>query len=154
MKRIIAVLVLCIQIITPLVSETDTSATDDTTPAEYTDEEFSSWQKDLRRAEIIAFGALPFVTLMTSLGYDIYRYVDHNQREEYLPWPLKETETAVPLSEDEQKKILLLSIGISVGVAVFDFGYRTLRRKIRNSRLDKKNREAVQAIIIEEIDNQ
>lgn len=121
-------------------------------PIPYEKDEFSNWQKDLRRAEIIAFGALPFVTFMSSLYYDIYRYVDHNQDDAYLPWPLKDNETAVPLTEDEQKTILISAVGVSVGVALFDFGYHALRRYIRNKKLDKKNKEAYRAIIINEID--
>jgi len=117
----------------------------------YGPNEFPVWQKELRRAEIISFGSLPFVTFMTAIYYDVYRYVDHNQEQGYLPWPLKKSATAVPLTEDEQKKILLTSACISVGVAVFDYGFRALRREIRARRIERANSLIVDPIQIEPI---
>lgn len=147
MKRGISLMLFLIMLFSLYSAEPDT-----TEPVPYNPEEFKPWQNDLRRAEIIAFGSLPFVTFMTSLGYDVYRYYSHNQREEYLPWPLKNNEIAEPLSQDEQKRILLISVGISVGVALFDFGYRSLKRHIRQSRQDRQNQEECRSIVIEEID--
>lgn len=148
MKRITAVILFLVLLFSAYTAEPDTAE-----PVPYNPDEFKPWQNDLRRAEIIAFGSLPFVTFMTSLGYDVYRYYSHNQREEYLPWPMKKNEIAEPLSQDEQKRILLISAGISVGVALFDFGYRALKRHIRQSRQDRQNQEARRNIVIEEIDN-
>ncbi|HHU35867.1 MAG TPA: hypothetical protein GXZ47_01420 [Treponema sp.] len=142
----------CIIFLSLLVGCATVKTPDRKEPTPYEKDEFSNWQKDLRRAEIIAFGALPFVTFMSSVYFDIYRYIDHDQNDAYLPWPMKNKETAVPLTEDEQKKVLLTAVGISVGVAVFDFGFRAIRRHIRNSKQDKKNREARKVIIIEGID--
>ena len=148
MKRIIACMLFIVVLFSLYAAETE-----DAEPVPYSPDEFSPWQKDLRRAEIIAFGSLPFVTFMTSLGYDVFRYYTHNQREEYLPWPLKKDEIAIPLSEDEQKRVLLISVGVSVGVALFDFGYRALKRHIKRSRQDRNNREEQRNIVIEELDN-
>ena len=120
-------------------------------PVPYEPKEFSTWQKDLRRAEIIAFGSLPFVTFTSSIYYDVYRYYDHGQDPAYKPWPFKDKNIAVALSEDEQKKILLASICVSVGVAVFDYGFRAIRRAIRNSRINKQNELEVNPIEIEAV---
>ena len=124
---------------------------DNHTPLPYGEDEFYTWQKDLRRAEIITFGSLPFVTFMSSIYYDIYRYYDHDQDDAYLPWPLKK-DNAVPMSEDEQINILKASIGIAIGVAIFDYGFRAIRRAIRKSRIDRANRDMVQPITIDELD--
>lgn len=147
MKRVTACLLFCMLLFPLSAAEPET-----TEAVPYSPDEFQPWQKDLRRAEIIAFGSLPFVTFMTSLGYDVFRYYTHNQRDEYLPWPLKDNDIAEPLSQDEQKRILLISVGISVGVALFDFGYRALKRHIRQSRQDRNNREEQRNIVIEELD--
>ena len=56
------------------------------------------------------------------------------------------------MSEDEQINILKASIGIAIGVAVFDYGFRAIRRAIRKSKIDRANREMVHPITIEEID--
>lgn len=108
-----------------------------TVPVPYGPAEFPDWQKDIRRAEILSFGALPFITFMASIYYDIFRYIDHDGNEGYLPWPLKKSDIAVPLSEDDQKTIFFASAGISVGVAVFDFSYRAIMRYIRESKAEK-----------------
>lgn len=129
----------------PLICE------DSHVPVPYDPAEFPTWQKDLRRAEIIAFGSLPFVTFTSSIYYDVYRYYDHGQDEAYKPWPFKNKNTAIALSEDEQKKILLASICVSVGVAIFDYGFRAIRRSIRNSRINKENELEIDPIEIEPI---
>jgi hypothetical protein len=107
--------------------------------------EFPEWQKNVRRAEILSFGALPFVTFFSSLYYNVYRYFDHDKQKEYLPWPLNTGKVSEPLSEDEQKKIFMYSAGISVGVAAFDFVWRTLRHEMK---VRKEEREYVEPIVI------
>ncbi len=148
-----AATLLCLAFTTASPAFSQGSATDaENAPLPYKKEEFSDWQKDLRRAEIIAFGSLPFVTLLSSLTYDIYRYYDHDQDERYKPWPFRDSAIAIPKTEDEQKRVLLIAVGVSIGVAVFDFSYRAIRRSIRKSRLERQNDENVRAIRILEID--
>ena len=52
--------------------------TSSTTPEPYRDNEFPQFLKDARRFEIITLGALPFVTLDTTLAYSTYRYGKHD----------------------------------------------------------------------------
>ena len=141
----------CILLILLSVSRLFSAETVDRVPVPYGPAEFPDWQKDVRRAEILSFGALPFITFMASIYYDVYRYIEHDGDEGYLPWPLKKSDSAVPLTEDEQKNVLLASAGISVGVALFDFGFRSLLRAVRASRAEKKNREAFDPILIEPV---
>lgn len=117
----------------------------ETTPVPYGPAEFPEWQQNVRRAEIISFGSLPFVTFFSSFYYNVYRYYDHDKKEDYLPWPLNTGKTTVALSEDEQKKIFTYSIGISVGVAAFDFVWRTVRHEMK---IRKEEREYVEPIVI------
>ena len=153
--RLIFIPVFMFLLLGTISAETPTT-TPATTPAEnvpvpYSPEEFTDWQKDLRRAEILSFGALPFVTFVSSIYYDIYRYYSNDKQEGYLPWPLKKSESAIGLSESEQKNIFLYSISISVGVAVFDFGFRTVKRAIQNSKAKKENQGYIDPIQIEPI---
>ncbi len=113
----------------------------DTKPDPYGTAEFPQWQKDLRRAEIIAFGTLPFVTFLSSVGFEVYRYQAHGYADAYKPWPIKDSNTAIALSEGEQVKILMISAGISIGSAVFDYGFRAIMRALRANALDRHNRE-------------
>lgn len=134
-------------------SSTATNSGTDTAPVPvpYDPNEFSTWQKDLRRAEIISFGSLPFVTFMASIYYDVYRYYEHGQQSAYRPWPFKDNDTAIATSEDSQKSIILMSVGISLGVALFDYGFRAIRREIRNKKAEKEHQLAPEPIKIEPV---
>jgi len=129
----------------PTIAFSQTSAE----PVPWGPDDFAPWQKDLRRAGIIAFGALPFVTMIGSLVYDILRYYQNDRQEGYLPWPLKNQQTAVPFSENEQKTILITAAGLSIGVAVTDFVVRYVRRQ-RQGKHDPSVSPGI--IFIEQID--
>lgn len=123
------------------------------TPEPYGIEEFTTWQKDLRRFEIISFGSLPFVTFLSFWAYDIIRSAQHKGDPGYAPWPVKNPETAVPLSENEQKNIFFASIGISVGIALIDFSVRAIKRDIARKRkrvLEEKEPAVIELIPIED----
>lgn len=151
--RILFVLVFISLLTGPISAETSTTPSTDHVPVPYGPAEFPDWQKDLRRAEILSFGALPFVTFVSSIYYDVYRYYSNDGQEGYLPWPLKKSESAIGLSEAEQKNIVFYSASISVGVALFDFGFRTLKRAIQNSKAEKENQGYIDPIQIEPVQN-
>jgi hypothetical protein len=144
MKRFIPAFVLLLA----LTGGTLFADTKDTTAVPYGPAEFPDWQKDLRRAEILSFGSLPFVTFMSSIYYDVYRWCDNGYASGYLLWPFKPSD-GVDMTEREQQNILFASIGISVGVAVFDFGYRAFRRSVTRSQIERRNRLVTDPITIE-----
>ena len=109
-------------------------STNDGEPAPYEEEEFSHLSRDIRRAEIIAFGTFPFVVPFSTVFYDVYRYFAHDMSSAYLPWPFKDSSTAVSVTNDEYKMLLIASAGISVGIAAVDFVVRRALRKRRESR--------------------
>ena len=117
------------------------------TPDPYGAEEFKQWQKDLRRFEIITFGALPFVSLLSFWAYDIGRSIAHKGDPAYNPWPIKDAKVAVKLTEKEQLGIFLTAVGISLGVAIIDLTYRSIKRS-NEKKLEKHNQEEVPAIIL------
>ena len=120
------------------------------TPDPYGAEEFKQWQKDLRRFEIITFGALPFVSLLSFWAYDIGRSIAHKGDPAYNPWPIKDAKIAVSLTEKEQLGIFLTAVGISLGVAIIDLTYRSIKRA-NAKKLEEKNEEpAILLIPIEE----
>ena len=120
------------------------------TPDPYGAEEFKQWQKDLRRFEIISFGALPFVSLLSFWAYDIGRSIAHKGDPAYNPWPIKDAKVAVSLTEKEQLGIFLTAVGISLGVAIIDLTYRSIKRA-NAKKLEEKNEEpAILLIPIEE----
>ena len=120
------------------------------TPDPYGAEEFKQWQKDLRRFEIITFGALPFVSLLSFWAYDIGRSIAHKGDPAQNPWPLKDAKIAVKLTEKEQLGVFLTAVGISLGVAIIDLTYRSIKRA-NAKKLEEKNEEpAILLIPIEE----
>ena len=120
------------------------------TPDPYGAEEFKQWQKDLRRFEIISFGALPFVSLLSFWAYDIGRSIAHKGDPAYNPWPIKDAKVAVKLTEKEQLGIFLTAVGISLGVAIIDLTYRSIKRANAKKLEEKNEEEAILLIPIEE----
>ena len=120
----------------PLIAE---DKKEDHTPVPYTKEEFPLWQRELRRFEILSFGALPFVTLLSFWGYDMIRAAKHPKDPGYYPWPLKKADKAVALTEKEQLNVFLTAAGISVTIALIDITYRAIKRSATKKRLEREN---------------
>ncbi len=146
-NKIIALFVLSVFVfsIIPLYSEEEKI---NRSPEPYGIDEFNTWQKDLRRFEIISFGALPFVSLLSFWTYDIIRSVKHKDDSAYRPWPMKTAGASVPLSDDEQKKVFFAAIGVSIGIALIDFSYRAIKREINRKKHKKLNLNDQEPIIL------
>ena len=128
-KQVAKITALIFLIFTLSIHGSYAQSSDNLKPEPYGPDEFPKWQHDLRRVEIITFGSLPFITFFTSIGYDVYRYSQHNYKEEYLPWPFKKTDIAIPLNEKEQKNIFFASLGISFLFALIDYTVQTTKHK-------------------------
>jgi hypothetical protein len=96
-------------------------------PKEYQKEEFPSWMLELRRAEIIAIGAFPFMFLFAGLGYDFYYYFYSGMNKQFAPWPAGPGTSKWTIekngSEINQKYlgIILGSAVLSLTVALLDW---------------------------------
>lgn len=112
----------------------------------YTKDEFPGWLQDLRRAEIVSLGSLPFVTLSVTLGYSLYRYFSHDMNPDYFPNPFAKSSSAARLSTDEQLGILFTSLGVAAAVGITDFTITTIQRHKRNKAQEELNRGAVEII--------
>ena len=96
---------------------------DDAEP--YDPAEFPGWALDLRRGEIIAFGSLPISLLASRLIYGFGRFVVRSIQAgavapEFLPQFLAPP-GAIPLTRDENARIVVGAVSLSVAVAVFDY---------------------------------
>jgi len=95
----------------PPTTKKDTSETDTF--------EFPQWAKDLRRGEIIAFGAYPISIFFSRIFLDLYRMSQHEWDPRYAPWPA--TAPGGPgLTENELKSLFLIAAAVSVTVSVAD----------------------------------
>lgn len=107
----------------PLFSE-------DTSPKAYEDDEFPQTLKDIRRFEIITLGALPFVTLDTTLAYSTYRYARNDFDDTYKP----DIFSPSSFSQEEQKGIILTSVGICAGIGLTDLIVQIIKRSVKKKK--------------------
>ena len=103
---------------------------EDTTPKPYNTEEFPQTLKDIRRFEIITIGALPFVTLDTTLAYSTYRYAKNDFDAAYKP----DIFSPNSFTQDEQKGIILTSVGICIGIGLTDLIVQIIKRNSKKRR--------------------
>jgi hypothetical protein len=78
------------------------------------------WVKDLRRAEIVAFGSFPFTMFFAMEIMDTYRYFSHNKDARYAPWPAKGA-GAVNMNTDEAVITIMSAIGGSLLISLADY---------------------------------
>ena len=124
--RCTAFFILCMMTVAqiPLIAE---EKKEDHTPVPYTKEEFPLWQRELRRFEILSW------------GYDMIRAAKHPKDPAYYPWPLKQVDKAIPLTEKEQLGVFLTAAGISITIALIDITYRAIKRSAAKKRLEREN---------------
>jgi hypothetical protein len=91
-----------------------------TPSADYNAHEFPLWARDLRRAEIVAFGSLPFTVLFGTLAVETVTYINHNGDSRYLPWPLKPA-GGIAMSRDDSFLALGVAAASSVLISLADF---------------------------------
>lgn len=112
----------------------------------YTKDEFPGWLQDMRRAEIVSLGSLPFVTLGVTLGYSLFRYFSHDMNPDYFPNPFAKSSSAARLTTDEQLGILFTSLGVAAVVGITDFTISSIQRHKWNKAQEELNRGAVEII--------
>lgn len=118
-------------------------------PEPYTEDEFPSFLYDLRRAEIITLGSMPFITLGTSLGYSFGKYAYHGFDSDYFSNPFAKT-TESAYSADEQVGIILTSLGISLGIGITDFIVQTVKRNSKAKKIKNNDNSPIKITPISE----
>ena len=117
----------------------------DSSPKPYEEDEFPQTLKDIRRFEIITIGALPFVTLDTTLAYSTYRYARNDFDDAYKPDIFSPTS----FTQEEQKGIILTSVGVCVGIGITDLVVQIIKRSSRK-RIKPVNYDDISVIPISE----
>lgn len=113
------------------------------TPEPYKEDEFPGLFKDIRRAEIITLGAMPFITFNVTLGYSFGKFAAHNFDSDYFVNPFSSTDEN-SFSTDEQIGIILTSIGISAGIGLTDFIVHAVKRNNQMRRIKKQKNNEIQ----------
>jgi hypothetical protein len=89
------------------------------------------WVKDLRRAEIVAFGSLPLTIFLSSFFIDIYRWAYHGDFA-YAPWLLRWSGGGKGKNDAEVKTMFIVAASASVAVALTDYLIVRIKRSKRN----------------------
>jgi hypothetical protein len=96
-------------------------------PEPYAPEEFPAWAHDLRRAEIIFFGSLPFSFFFTFEAYDVGRFVATGFSGDgfdllLAPWPFRSgAEIWTGYSAAEKGWLVASALTLSLVVTVADY---------------------------------
>ncbi|MDR0403238.1 MAG: hypothetical protein LBH35_06575 [Treponema sp.] len=85
------------------------------------------WLKDIRRAEIVAFGSFPLTLFWTSFFMDLYRTASHGWDNRYAPWPFKGA-GAVGMTNQEISMMFTIAVSSSLVIAVVDHFILRYRR--------------------------
>jgi hypothetical protein len=93
---------------------------DEHAPAPYEKDEFPGWVRDLRRAEIIFVGSVPFSMFFTFEVYDTWRYVANSLDPSYAPWPFRPG-SAQQYSSGEKTWLVVSSLSVSLLIAGADW---------------------------------
>lgn len=127
MKKKLLLPLIFIVVISNLYSQTEVN---NTTAVPYSENEFPQWLKDVRDTEIITFGSLPFVMLGVSLTYSLIDVISHDFDMSYFSNPFS---IDTSLSFNKQKKILLTSSLISLGIGLTNLSINLIKRKKSNT---------------------
>ena len=134
-RRAVALLLILL-LLTPQLLAQEGESGEEGDPIPYDPEEFPLWARDLRRGEIIAFGAFPIALILSNVGYRLGRFTSESLQRgefatEYAP-AFASPEQRAQLTEGEQVGLLLTAGAISVAIAVVD--YLLARRERRRER--------------------
>lgn len=94
------------------------------------------WVRDLRRAEIVAFGSFPFTMLFATTAVDTYRFFNNNMDSRYAP--LFKSAGAVAMTEQEQIITITSAVAVSLLISLADFlivQYKRYKQTRRNNNL-------------------
>jgi len=104
---------------------------------------FPQWVKDMRRWDIIAFGAFPFAMFTVTFITDMCRWGDNagmdfsESGRQYAPWPLKSA-GAVEMTKDEYIRTIWIAAGLSASVAVTDLIIHKVKKSKERRRMESK----------------
>lgn len=114
----------------------------------YREGEFPDWLLDVRRAEIVTLGSLPFTTLSATLTYSFYRYAANHFDKDYFPNPLAKSSASANLTKEEQIGIISVSAGLSLAAGIIDYLLSSAKRTENKQKEAEKNADMEQNVTI------
>ena len=86
------------------------------------------WVRDIRRAEIVLFGTLPFTVFFSRTFMDLYRTASNDWDRRYAPWPFTSA-GAVTMTNDELKIMFAIAVSASLAISIADYILVSRKRK-------------------------
>ncbi len=115
----VAAVLLTVSATLAAAQSTSSAAAVSALPEPYTEDEFPSWARGLRRFEIVSLGAFPIILFYTRFAFDLKRYADNGFDGTFVPWPFKNENSYEP-SDAEQWRSVLTAAGLSVAFGALD----------------------------------
>ncbi len=137
-NRIVAMFMICIFFTScQTVSVDDSNNNYTPNPQPYNSDELPTWTKDLRRAEIVTLGSIPFTVLISTMGYGVVQYASSGFSSDNIPNPFSPS-----LSSNEQVTVMITAASLSLAVGIGDFIISMVKRKNEEKRaaLEKEDK--------------
>ena len=104
---------------------------------------FPQWSKDLRRAEIIAFGSFPFAHFFAKFISNSIRFANHGWNMRYAPFPFNSAGTIEPTQSEK-----FLTLGLAAGGAIIFAAVDYVIVRHKRNRLERENKSLPEGITI------
>ncbi|MCL2196643.1 MAG: hypothetical protein FWB77_03405 [Treponema sp.] len=122
-------------------ADAQSNVTTVTTETTFKSSDLPQWAKDMRRFDIISFGMFPFSLFFVTFITDMVRWGEANNFDmndlRYAPWPLKSA-GAVEMTTEEYNRTILISAGVSVGIALIDLAIVLIKRSSERRRTESQ----------------
>ncbi len=133
MKKIFFLILI---LLIPLIPVSSDESYSELVPGEYNKDEFPSFLRDIRRAEVIFVGSYPFSVLFTKLGTGIYDYASSGFDRNNAPSMFGGTENSSSGNE-ETSRILITSLYVSLSITALDYFIGKIKERKKNE--NKRN---------------
>ena len=141
MRKFLIFSILFFMFLCGLSAQTTTSGNTAMTSTYFDMSGFPLWARDLRRAEIIAFGSFPFSYFISNFGFDTYRWANNSWDRRYAPWPIASSGN---IEQTQSEKLMTLGIaaGGAILIAIVDHGIMRHKRKLLEQETEKYPEQA------------
>ncbi|MDR0689428.1 MAG: hypothetical protein LBG08_04050 [Spirochaetaceae bacterium] len=120
----------------PIYAQTSSTTTTVMPSLEFDTSAFPQWAKDLRRAEIVAFGSFPFTLFVATFATDTVRFANNNWDTRYAPWPIRSA-GGIEMSTNQRLMTIGAAAAGSILISLADhFIVRYKRNKVERERLN------------------
>ncbi|MDR2760040.1 MAG: hypothetical protein LBB78_11750 [Spirochaetaceae bacterium] len=126
-------------------AQTSSSSTTIMPSVEFDTSAFPQWAKDLRRAEIVAFGSFPFTILLASFTTDTIRFANNNWDTRYAPWPIR---SAGGIEMDSKQRVITIGAAAAGSILISLADYFIVRYKRNKAEKERLNLPDGSPIII------